>query len=46
MTVTTDKEISFLESVNLSFDEALATLNIPKGMAQYIKDVNNVYQVR
>jgi len=46
MPVSPDKEVSFLESVNLSFDEALTTLNIPKGMAQYIKDVNNVYQVR
>ena len=46
MPVPPDKEVSFLESVNLSFDEALTTLKIPKGMAQYIKDVNNVYQVR
>jgi len=46
MPVSPDKEVSFLESVNLSFDEALTTLKIPKGMAQYIKDVNNVYQVR
>ena len=46
MTVHPDKEISFLESVNLSFDTALATLDIPEGMAQYIKNVNNVYQVR
>ena len=46
MTVHPDKEISFLESVNLSFDTALATLDIPEGMALYIKNVNNVYQVR
>ena len=46
MTVPLDKEMSFLESVNLSFDMALATLDIPEGMAQYIKNVNNVYQVR
>ena len=46
MTVPLDKEISFLESVNFSFDMALATLDIPEGMAQYIKNVNNVYQVR
>ena len=46
MAVPSDKEVSFLESVNLSFDVALATLDIPKGMAQYIKNVNNVYQVR
>ena len=46
MAVPPDKEVSFLESVNLSFDAALATLDIPEGMAQYIKNVNNVYQVR
>jgi glutamate dehydrogenase (NAD(P)+) len=46
MTVPLEKEVSFLESVNLSFDKALATLDIPEGMAQYIKNVNNVYQVR
>ena len=46
MTVPPNKEVSFLESVNLSFDAALATLDIPEGMAQYIKNVNNVYQVR
>ena len=38
--------MSFLESVNLSFDTAIATLDIPEDMAQYIKNVNNVYQVR
>ena len=46
MTVPPDKEVSFLESVNLSVDAALTTLDIPDGMAQYIKNVNNVYQVR
>jgi glutamate dehydrogenase (NAD(P)+) len=46
MTVPPEKEVSFLESVNLSFDKALATIDIPEGMAQYIKNVNNVYQVR
>ena len=46
MNSPTGKELSFLESVNLSFDTALATLDIPEGMAQYIKNVNNVYQVR
>ena len=46
MVVPPDKEVSFLESVNLSFDAALATLDIPEGMAQCIKNVNNVYQVR
>ena len=46
MPVPHDKEVSFLESVNLSFDAALATLDIPEDIAQYIKNVNNVYQVR
>ncbi|KMP12125.1 glutamate dehydrogenase [Candidatus Nitromaritima sp. SCGC AAA799-A02] len=46
MTVPPDKEMSFLESVNLTFDRAMTTLDIPEGMAQYIKNVNNVYQVR
>ncbi len=46
MTVPPDKEMSFLESVNLTFDMALTTLDIPEGMGQYIKNVNNVYQVR
>ena len=46
MPVSPDKEVSFLESVNRSFDAALATLDIPEDMAQYIKNVNNVYQVR
>ena len=46
MTVPPDKEMSFLESVNLMFDMALTTLDIPEGMGQYIKNVNNVYQVR
>jgi len=46
MPVSPDKEVSFLESVNLSFDTAIATLDIPEDMAQYIKNVNNVYQVR
>ena len=46
MPVSPDKEVSFLESVNLSFDTALTTLDIPEDMAQYIKNVNNVYQVR
>ena len=46
MPASPDKEVSFLESVNLSFDTAIATLDIPEDMAQYIKNVNNVYQVR
>ena len=46
MSVPTAKEVSFRESVNLSCDLAMATLDIPKGMAKYIRDVSNVYQVR
>ena len=46
MTLPPDNEVSFKDSVNLSFDLARATLEIPDGMAQYIRNVNNVYQVR
>jgi glutamate dehydrogenase (NAD(P)+) len=46
MTLPPDKEVSFKDSVNLSFDLARSTLDIPDGMAQYIRNVNNVYQVR
>lgn len=46
MSVPADKEVSFRESVNLSCDLAMATLDIPAGMAKYIRNVNNVYQVR
>jgi glutamate dehydrogenase (NAD(P)+) len=46
MTLPADKELSFKESVNLSFDLARATLDLEEGLAQYIRNVNNVYQVR
>ena len=46
MNVPADKEVSFRESVNLCCDMAMATLDIPDGMAKYIRNVNNVYQVR
>ena len=46
MSVPTAKEVSFRESVNLSCDLAMATLDIPEGMAKYIRNVANVYQVR
>ena len=46
MTLPADKEVSFKESVNLSFDLARATLDLEEGLAQYIRNVNNVYQVR
>ena len=46
MSLPYDKEISFRESVNLSCDMAMGTLDIPEGMAKHIRNVNNVYQVR
>ncbi len=46
MTQPAEKEVTFKESVNLSFDLARATLDIEEGMAEYIRNVNNVYQVR
>ena len=46
MSLPADKEVSFRESVNLSFDMAMGTLDIPEGITKYIRNVNNVYQVR
>ena len=46
MSIPTDKEVSFRESVNLCCDMSMGTLDIPEGMAKYIRNVNNVYQVR
>ncbi|MEK6195002.1 MAG: glutamate dehydrogenase, partial [Deltaproteobacteria bacterium] len=46
MTLPPNREVSFKDSVNLAFDLASATLDIPEGMAQYLRNVNNVYQVR
>ena len=46
MPLPADKEVSFRESVNLSCDLAMTTLDIEDGMAKYIRNVNNVYQVR
>jgi glutamate dehydrogenase (NAD(P)+) len=46
MSLPTDKEVSFRESVNLSCDKAMGMLDIPEGMSKYIRNVNNVYQVR
>ncbi|HIJ50322.1 MAG TPA: Glu/Leu/Phe/Val dehydrogenase [Nitrospinae bacterium] len=46
MSLPADKEVSFRESVNLSFDMAMGTLDIPEGISKYIRNVNNVYQVR
>lgn len=39
-------ELSFRQNVNRVFDIAAATLDIPDGLAYFIKSVNNVYQVR
>ena len=46
MSLPANKELSFRESVNLSCDMAMETLDIPEGMSKYIRNVNNVYQVR
>lgn len=46
MALPADREVSFRESVNLSFDLAVATLDLPEGMGSYIRNVNNTYQVR
>ena len=42
----TREEVSFRKSVNLTFELAQATLDLPPGLAYYIETVNNVYQVR
>ncbi len=39
-------EPSFLESVNLVFDRAVANLDLPPGLSDHLKACNNVYQVR
>ncbi len=44
MNIPSDKVVDFRDSVNLSFDLALATLDLPEGMARYIRNVNYVYQ--
>ena len=46
MSLPSDKEVSFRESVNLSCDLAIEILDLPEGMSKYIRNVNNVYQVR
>ncbi len=46
MSIHAPEELSFRQSVNLVFDIAAATMDIPDGLAYYIKTVNNVYQVR
>ncbi len=46
MTKTAYQEKSFRENVNLVFDIAAATLEIPEGLAYVLKGAYNVYQVR
>ncbi len=40
------QEVSFRESVDLMFDRAAATLDLPPGLPAQIRTTNNVYQVR
>lgn len=40
------KEVTFLESVNLMFDKAVAQMDMPTGLPELIKCCNNVYTVR
>ena len=40
------QEHTFKESVDLMFDRAAATLDLPTGLADQIKANNNIYQVR
>ena len=46
MTEKVQEEVSFRKSVNLTFESAQATLDLPPGLAYYIETVHNVYQVR
>jgi glutamate dehydrogenase (NAD(P)+) len=39
-------EVSFRKSVNLTVEMAIATLDLPAGLAYYVEFVDNVYQVR
>lgn len=40
------KQLSFYESVNLSFDRAAKLTTVPKGLLEQIKLCNSVYQMR
>ncbi len=40
------KEISFLEGVNLTYDKAAALIDMPPGLAGRIKGCNSVFMVR
>jgi glutamate dehydrogenase (NAD(P)+) len=44
--VTHQPEQTFLQGVNKMFDRAAATLSLPPGLAEVIKQCNAVYQVR
>lgn len=44
--MATAAKVSFLDSVNLMFDRAAATLDLPPGLAEHIKECNSVFQVR
>lgn len=46
MTAKAAREVSFRKSVNLTFEMAQATLDLPPGLAYYIETVHDVYQVR
>ena len=39
-------EMTFLDSVNRSFDEAAALVDLPPGLAEEIKNCRSVYYVR
>jgi glutamate dehydrogenase (NAD(P)+) len=39
-------EVSFLDGINMMYDKAAALLDLPPGLADEIKQCNNVYQVR
>ena len=44
--MTDSTEVSFRESVDLMFDRAASTLDLPPGLTDQIKACNSVYQVR
>ena len=46
MTGKTKTAVSFRKSVNLTFEMAMATLDLPPGLAYYIESAKNVYQIR
>jgi glutamate dehydrogenase (NAD(P)+) len=46
LTMTDSTEVSFRESVDLMFDRAASTLDLPPGLTDQIKACNSVYQVR